>query len=151
MRGKNFRKNRKLFVISTIIVCILLLATSVNGESLKTIPISNTTSTKTETNQTSTTEYYNQTYSANSDFQQQTTSVLKNDANLNLSSYNTQFGGQETSTYQGFSRTTVTYLLSSPNHDSSLRVACSFIGDELQKLYISDIDGALCLNKESSN
>jgi len=74
--------------------------------------------------------------------------LLDDLADINLAAYSTSLSPLQPDSYLTLSRQTADFTLSSES--GNLRVRCSFIGDFLQKIYISDISGEVKVNSKGA-
>jgi len=74
--------------------------------------------------------------------------LLDDLAGINLAAYSTSLSPLQPDSYLTLSRQTADFTLSSDS--GNLRVRCSFIGDFLQKIYISDISGEVKVNSKGA-
>jgi hypothetical protein len=75
--------------------------------------------------------------------------LLNEVADINMAVYSYSLKPQQQDSYLTISRQTTDFMLSSDK--SSLRIRCSFIGDQLQKIYISDNIGEISVNHKAAN
>jgi hypothetical protein len=75
--------------------------------------------------------------------------LLTDVANINLTAYTSNIKPEQSDSYLSLSRQTTDFTLLSDK--SSLRVRCSFIDNQLQKIYISDNVGEISVNSKAAN
>jgi hypothetical protein len=75
--------------------------------------------------------------------------LLNDVANIDISSYSAGSRSQQQDSFLTLPMQTTDFTLSSEK--SSMRIRCSFIGNQLQKIYITDHTGEISLNSKTSN
>ena len=74
--------------------------------------------------------------------------LLDDVADINVAAYSTSLSPLQSDSYFTLTRQTADFILSSDS--GNLRVRCSFIGDFLQKIYISDVSGQVRINSRGA-
>ena len=159
----NKKRITSIFALATVILCILSLTISVNGQTSANsdMKVATLTQTKAISDRNSTTanstfpllatlnsNYSAKVYVPSSSDQQQAVSILNRVTGIDLSAYTINLDGEKSNDYFNRSQNRVEYYLSS--EQGSMRVACSFINNKLHQIYISDWAGSLPLDQETS-
>jgi hypothetical protein len=159
----NKKRVTPLLALSTVMLCILSLTISVNGQTSTNSDMKTATLTETNAipnrNSTATnstfpllatlnSNYSTKVYVPNSSDQQQAVSILNRVVGIDISAYTINLYGEKTNDYFSRSQNRVEYYLSS--EQGSMRIACSFINNNLHQIYISDWTGSLPLDQETS-
>jgi hypothetical protein len=81
--------------------------------------------------------------------QEKSLQLLDDVPDINLAAYSSSLSPLQSDSYLTLPRQTADFTLSSDN--GNLRVRCSFVGDFLQKIYISDVSGEVRVNSISGS